>query len=129
MAIPVNKADERDESKRNRLLSPGGQKGFLRSRRKWMNPIPEKFANVLVSRVYLVNQLQNRQSLARVPHPCAAFCARVGFHSRRPLGIFLSHMTENWGTSRLSPDYHAGMWANRRVRIQKFVGVPPSPLK
>jgi hypothetical protein len=50
MAIPVNKADERDESKRNRLLSPGGQKGFLRSRRKWMNPIPEKFANVLVSR-------------------------------------------------------------------------------
>jgi len=24
----------------------------------------------------------------RVPHPCAAFCARVGFHSRRPVGIF-----------------------------------------
>src|ERR1700693_2865197 len=39
----------------------------------------------------------------RVPHPCAAFCARVGFHGRRPSGIFLSKMTENRETSHLSP--------------------------
>ena len=65
MAIPVNKADERDESKRNRLLSPGGQKGFLRSRRKWMNPIPEKFANVLVSRVYLVERAGSQPAVAK----------------------------------------------------------------
>src|ERR1700674_1101045 len=41
----------------------------------------------------------------RVPHPCAAFCARVGFHGRRPLGIFSSHMTENQETSRLGVEY------------------------
>src|ERR1700686_3630511 len=39
----------------------------------------------------------------RVPHPCAAFCARAGFRSPRPLGIFWSHMTENQETSRPSP--------------------------
>jgi hypothetical protein len=53
MAVPVNKPDERDEPKRKSIVSPGGQEGFLRSRRKCMNLILEKFPDVLVSPVYL----------------------------------------------------------------------------
>ena len=37
----------------NRRLAPSGQKGVSRSGRKWMNLLPEKFASVVVTRVYL----------------------------------------------------------------------------
>ena len=41
----------------NRRLAPSGQKGVSRSGRKWMNLLPEKFASVLVTRVYVLKRL------------------------------------------------------------------------
>jgi hypothetical protein len=38
----------------------------------------------------------------RVPHPCAVFCARMGFHSRCRVGIFSIRMKENQEAPRLS---------------------------
>jgi hypothetical protein len=40
----------------NRLFSHGGQKGCFPQSRKWMNLMPEKFASVLVTRVYPVKR-------------------------------------------------------------------------
>lgn len=55
-------------------LSLGGQEGFRRGSRKCMNPMHRKFADLLVSRVYLVDQC-----LLRQPYPAQQVgVARVG---------------------------------------------------
>src|SRR5208282_4414180 len=54
---------ERGETKRKAALRPGGQKGCFRSSRKCMNRMPKKFANVLVSRVYLLTKSRTASKL------------------------------------------------------------------
>ena len=40
-------------------LSPGGQKGCFRSSAKCMNRMPKEFESVVVTRVYLFDQLEH----------------------------------------------------------------------
>lgn len=54
-AIPRTSHASGANPSRNWRFSPGGQKGFLHGSRKCMNRMPRKFADLLVSRVYLLN--------------------------------------------------------------------------
>jgi hypothetical protein len=50
-----------DKLKRKSVLSPRGQKGFLRVGRKWMIRLGGKFENVLVSQVKVLSQPSRAQ--------------------------------------------------------------------
>ena len=51
--------------------NPGGQEGLRRSSRKCMNPMHRKFADLLVSRVYLADHGPVLQSSAPIGVACA----------------------------------------------------------